>query len=106
MSDQDPTTDELADSDIDRFEIDFGDSLYTEDGEEVGIVQGINQGRIILSVREGAEVLGLERHQKSGQSFGEAELMWRCTNCGEMGEIEDGLPETCPNCGAISTTPA
>jgi len=100
MSEQDdPTTEELADSNIDNFDIDFGDSLYTEAGEEVGIVQGIHEGRIVVSVREDAAVLGLERHQKSGQHFGEAELMWRCTNCGRMGEIEDGLPGECPNCG-------
>jgi len=25
--------------------------------------------------------------------------MWRCLNCGEMGAIEDGLPDRCPSCG-------
>lgn len=100
MSNQEnPTTDDLADEEMETLEIDIGDSLYTEDGDEVGIIQGADEGRIIVSVREGAEVLGLERHQKSGQSFGEAELMWRCMDCGEMGEIEDGLPDECPNCG-------
>ena len=24
--------------------------------------------------------------------------MWRCTVCGEMGEIDGGLPDTCPSC--------
>ena len=100
MSDQeDPTTDELADSDMEALEIDFGDTLFTEDGDEVGIVQGIDEGRIMVSIREGADLRGLERHQKSGQSFGEAYIMWRCMNCGEMDEIEDGLPDNCPNCG-------
>lgn len=33
-------------------------------------------------------------------AFGEAELMWRCWGCGEMGDIEDDLPEECPTCGA------
>ena len=99
MSNQEnPTTDELADE-IEELEIEFGDSLYTDDGDEAGIVQGLDEGRVIVSLREGAQVLGLERHQKSGQSFGEAELMWRCMECGEMGEIEDGLPDNCPNCG-------
>lgn len=100
MSNQEETADEdSAEREIEALDIEFGDSLYTEDGEEVGIVQGLDGGSIVVSVREGAEVLGLERHQKSGQSFGEAELMWRCMNCGEMGEIEDGLPAECPNCG-------
>jgi rubrerythrin len=25
--------------------------------------------------------------------------MWRCSVCGEMGDLEGGDPETCPNCG-------
>jgi rubrerythrin len=35
-----------------------------------------------------------------GQEFGEGYIRWRCTDCGEMGELDDGLPEACPNCGA------
>ena len=90
---------EDEDDEIERLNVAFGDTLYTEDGEAVGIVQGINDGRVILSVRSNAEVTDLERHHRSGQGFGEAELMWRCMNCGEMGEIEDGLPSRCTNCG-------
>lgn len=30
---------------------------------------------------------------------GETELMWRCSECGEMGDI-DGLPDECPSCSA------
>jgi len=26
--------------------------------------------------------------------------MWRCGNCGEMGELEEMLPEFCPSCTA------
>ena len=26
--------------------------------------------------------------------------MWRCTECGEMGEIDGGLPDRCPGCGS------
>jgi rubrerythrin len=26
--------------------------------------------------------------------------MWRCEDCGEMGDLDDGIPEECPNCGA------
>jgi rubrerythrin len=25
--------------------------------------------------------------------------MWRCWNCGAMGQIDE-IPETCPDCGA------
>nr|WP_245699018.1 hypothetical protein [Halopelagius longus] len=53
---------------------------------------------VFVTVREGAEELSVE-HARSGHNFGMAELMWRCTDCGEMGQIDEGLPGTCPNCG-------
>jgi len=28
------------------------------------------------------------------------ELMWRCSNCGELIHRKMGLPEHCPSCGA------
>lgn len=76
----------------------FGETLYTADGRPVGTVRGIDEDGVFVTVREGAEALSVE-HARSGHEFGEAELVWRCTNCGEMGEIAEGLPETCPNCG-------
>lgn len=79
--------------------VSFGDVLYTEDGEPVGRIRGIEEGGVFVSTRDGAEGLSVE-HARSGHAFGEAELMWRCTECGEMGDIEEGLPETCPNCGS------
>lgn len=27
-------------------------------------------------------------------------VMWRCSECGEMGRLDDELPEACPACGA------
>lgn len=53
---------------------------------------------MVVSVRDGVEGLSVE-HARSGHVFGEVELVWRCTNCGEPGEIDDGLPAECPNCG-------
>ena len=76
----------------------LGQTLYDADGEPVGTVRGIERGGAFVTTREDAEALSIE-HVRSGHSFGEAELMWRCTNCGEMGEIDDGLPDACPNCG-------
>lgn len=26
--------------------------------------------------------------------------MWRCEDCGAMGDLEDGIPESCPDCDA------
>jgi len=77
--------------------ISLGEKMYNEDGEEVGQVRGYEKGGFFVSTRDGVEQLSIE-HVRSGHDFGEAHLMWRCMNCGEMGEIDDGLPENCPNC--------
>lgn len=76
----------------------FGTEVYNADGTLLGTVRGIESGGFFVSTRDGVENLSIE-HSRSGHEFGEAELMWRCTKCGEMGEIDEGLPETCPNCG-------
>lgn len=90
--------DESEEIDSETENIAFGQTLYTEDGTPVGQVRGIQDGGIFVTVREGAEALSVE-HARSGHEFGEAHIMWRCRQCGEMGEIEGGLPEQCPNCG-------
>lgn len=79
--------------------ISVGDTLYTEEGASVGKIRGMNESGIYVTVREGAEALTVE-HARSGHEFGEAHLMWRCMNCGEMGPISGGLPDACPNCDA------
>jgi|GEM_PF-173835 rubrerythrin len=79
-------------------ELDFGQTVYDEDGNEIGHIRGIERSGFFVTTREGAEAMSVG-HARSGQSFGEAELMWRCMECGEMGNIEGGLPDECPNCG-------
>lgn len=78
--------------------LNFGQTVYDEDGNEIGRIRGFEQSGFFVTTREGAEAMSVE-HARSGQSFGEAELMWRCMECGEMGDIEGGLPDDCPNCG-------
>jgi rubrerythrin len=80
-------------------ELSFGQTLYEESGKPVGQIRGIEEGGVFVTTREGVEAMSIQ-HTRSGHSFGEAELMWRCADCGEMGEIEGGLPETCPGCGS------
>ena len=80
-------------------EVKFGSIVYDEDGNELGQVRGLEQGGFFVSTREGVENMSIE-HARSGHEFGEAELMWRCIECGEMGQIDEGLPENCPNCDA------
>lgn len=89
-------TPEEAD-DFDESTVALGATLYTEDGRAVGEVRGIEEGGLFVSTRDGVESLSVE-HARTGHSFGEGELMWRCMSCGEMGEIEGGLPDACPSC--------
>jgi hypothetical protein len=80
-------------------DVTFGTGIYTEDGRELGTIRGFDEHGFYVSFREGLEALSSE-HVKSGGAWGEAELMWRCWQCGEMGRIEDDLPENCVSCGA------
>lgn len=79
--------------------VDLGQAVFDADGTELGNVRGFEEGGFFVTTREGVESLSIE-HARSGQQLGEAELMWRCMECGEMGEIAEGIPENCPNCGA------
>jgi len=82
----------------DATSLSFGQTLYDDAGRPVGSVRGMEAGGVFLTTRDGVEAFSVE-HVRSGHSFGQAELMWRCLNCGEMGDLGDALPETCPNCG-------
>jgi rubrerythrin len=86
MSDPDPTV------------LDLGETVYDSEGNELGTVRGFDEDGFFVTTREGIEALSVE-HERAGHEFGQAELMWRCAECGEMGELE-GIPEECPNCGA------
>ena len=88
-----------AEDESEALSLAFGESLYNEAGEEVGTVRGLEEGGVYVTTREGVEGMSIE-HARSGHGFGEAELMWRCTQCGEMGDIGKDIPDECPNCGA------
>jgi rubrerythrin len=93
-----PTEEGEQDAEREVLQVDLGQSVYDEDGTKLGQVRGFDEGGFFVTTRDGVEGLSIE-HARSGHEFGEAELMWRCTECGEMGEIGDGIPENCPNCG-------
>ncbi len=82
-----------------RTRLGFGTMVYTEDGTEIGRVRGVDENGVYITLREGIEGLSVE-HVRSGQKFGEAELMWRCWECGELGRLDRDVPDECPNCGA------
>ena len=75
-----------------------GETVYDEAGEELGTVRGFDEDGFYVTTREGIVSLSIE-HERAGHEFGEGELMWRCSNCGEMGELDEGMPDECPNCG-------
>lgn len=89
-------------------------SGFTDDGFEVAIVDDVDEvdqdGRATVEppeteseqARKTSEesLRTSEQQHQPGQEFGEGFLMWRCENCGEMGELDEGLPEACPNCGS------
>ncbi|MDS0297301.1 hypothetical protein NDI76_00910 [Halogeometricum sp. S1BR25-6] len=78
--------------------VSIGRTVYTENGEKLGTVRGFDDDGFYVSTREGIVSLSVE-HERAGHEFGEAELMWRCGTCGEMGDVEQ-MPDSCPNCGA------
>ncbi|MFC7009022.1 DUF7130 family rubredoxin-like protein [Halalkalicoccus salilacus] len=90
------TPDDVSDDEIER--LDMGEPVFDSDGNRLGKIRGFDDAGFYVTMREGYEAMSVE-HARSGQEFGEAELMWRCMECGEMGRIEDGLPDECPNCG-------
>jgi Zn finger protein HypA/HybF involved in hydrogenase expression len=78
--------------------IGVGTDVYTEEGEHIGTVRGFDPDGFFVTTREGVEKLSVE-HERAGGAFGEAELLWRCGNCGAVGDIEE-IPGECPDCGA------
>ncbi len=83
---------------VDSRVLDLGEPVFDADGNELGTVRGFDEDGIYVTTREGIQALSVA-HEHPGPEFGEAELLWRCTECGEMGDLE-AFPESCPNCGA------
>jgi hypothetical protein len=77
--------------------IEPGEVVYDSDGRQVGRVSGLTDDGFEVETMDPDES---EVEELPGQEFGEGYLMWRCTECGEMGELDEELPETCPNCDA------
>ncbi|QKY20715.1 hypothetical protein B4589_010115 [Halolamina sp. CBA1230] len=82
-------------------DVTIGIDVYDEDGTKLGTVRGITEFGFAVSTEEGIEALSIE-HERAGHGFGEAELVWRCADCGELGDIDE-IPDECPSCGADRT---
>ena len=79
---------EKPDVDVDMEKLELGLAVYDDDGNKLGNIRGFDDAGFYVTMREGYEALSVE-HARAGHELGEAELMWRCSNCGEMGELDD-----------------
>jgi rubrerythrin len=74
-----------------------GQSVYDAEGNELGKVRGVDEDGFYVRSEFG-EGMSLD---EARDIFGKAYVMWRCWECGEMGQIEGNrLPANCPNCDA------
>jgi hypothetical protein len=84
-------------SDTEPVDVGFGETVYDDEGNELGTVRGFDEHGFYVTTDDGIASMSAE-HVTTGTA-GEAELMWRCWECGEMGAI-DAIPDRCPDCGA------
>lgn len=77
-------------------QVEPGNQIYDSDGQLLGYVSSLTKDGFE------AETVGEEETTEEipGQEFGEGYLMWRCGECGEMGNLAQGMPKSCPGCGA------
>lgn len=78
-------------------DLELGDTIYTEDGTELGTIRGFDDEGFYVTASIDIEA-PMPSHVTAAPS-GEHNVMWRCWQCGEMGKIED-IPDQCPACGA------
>ncbi|GAA0511750.1 hypothetical protein SAMN04488066_10470 [Halorubrum aquaticum] len=77
-----------------------GETVYDEDGRVLGQVHEYTADGFEVTTTESGSTGGDDAESLPGQEFGEGYLMWRCSECGEMGDLEGGMPDPCPACGA------
>jgi len=80
--------------------IEPGETVYDSDGRSIGRVSSLTEEGFEVERIDHDEPESADEEAIPGQEFGEGYLMWRCGECGEMDELDDGIPEECPNCGA------
>ena len=78
--------------------VDIGEPVFDREGNHLGTIRGFNEDGLFVTTREGIEALSIE-HERAGHEFGQAELMWRCSDCGAVGDLA-AFPDACPDCGS------
>jgi rubredoxin len=84
-------------SQVHSVSIEPGELVYDSKRRPVGRVSGLTDDGFEAEAVDPEES---EVEELPGKEFGEGYLMWRCTECGKMDELEDGMPDSCPDCGA------
>lgn len=79
----------------DSLKVQAGKEVYNAAGEKLGTVRGFDEHGFYVTADRNVEVLSDDAEIVEGSDA----LMWRCWECGEMGQLA-GIPEECPACGA------
>jgi len=83
---------------VEKTHLTVGQTVYDDDGTELGTVRGFDEDGFFVTTRAGIAALSIG-HERAGHEFGEAELVWRCSQCGALGNLDE-LPDACPDCDA------
>jgi rubrerythrin len=78
--------------------ITHGQPVFDEDGNKLGSVRGFDDAGFYVVA---ADEYRRSTVEHSRDIFGKEFVMWRCWECGAMGQIEGAeLPGACPDCDA------
>ncbi|MXR52189.1 hypothetical protein GRX03_11325 [Halovenus sp. WSH3] len=77
-----------------QHELKPGTPVYDEEGAQIGTIRGVDEHGFYIRAEDDVTVLPGPGEAEYGDA-----IMWRCWECGEMGQIED-IPAECPSCGA------
>jgi rubrerythrin len=78
--------------------VEAGATVYDEDGNALGTVQN-NDAQGFYVAAETDAGMPVDEHRTTGMA-GEAELTWRCSECGTIGKLKDMPENGCTDCGA------
>ena len=75
----------------------FGQTVCDENGDELGRVRRFEDGGFHMMTAEGVSTLAWAEGKP-----GERTPLWRCTDCGELGDVDD-VPRLCLSCGGFAS---